>query len=342
MNVCYATDDNYAPMAGVSILSLLENNREEDEITVYLLDNHLSEENRQKLRSITEAHGRNLIFVNVDQVEQLLRDNGIEFTNYDGQFTLTYFFRLWMDQLVPEEVKRLIYLDCDTLIVDSLRPLYDLPLTDQQALAAMADCTRNEYKDQIKLSRTDNYYNSGVLLMDLVAWKKLRCSERILDHMQQVRAIYPLPDQDLINVVLKDNIRKGPLRFNLQSPNRMFPTWDAITTAYALKEEYYYGKREHDEAQKHPAVLHFSGMSFNRPWFANSNHPDRKLYRSYYARSPWANVPMQKNQPAFANRVRGWMYRLLIPPVNARISGPILKRWIYNTYLDPNCRWYNP
>lgn len=41
LNVLYLTDNNYAAFAGVSITSMFENNKHINEITVYLIDDHM-------------------------------------------------------------------------------------------------------------------------------------------------------------------------------------------------------------------------------------------------------------------------------------------------------------
>ena len=51
MNIVYATDDNYAYLAGGSLLLLLHNCRVN--MNIYILDDEISEDNRQKLSSIT-------------------------------------------------------------------------------------------------------------------------------------------------------------------------------------------------------------------------------------------------------------------------------------------------
>ena len=48
MNIVYSADDNYARHAGISIMSLLDNNKISDIINIYIIDNGISEENRKK------------------------------------------------------------------------------------------------------------------------------------------------------------------------------------------------------------------------------------------------------------------------------------------------------
>ena len=72
MNIIYATDDNYSFLAGVSIESLFENNKDAGEINVYILDDGISDNNKEQLKLVSNKYGRNLFYVNVkDFIEQI-------------------------------------------------------------------------------------------------------------------------------------------------------------------------------------------------------------------------------------------------------------------------------
>jgi len=49
MDIVYSSSDSYCDIAGISILSLLEHNRNVKELNLYLIDNQISAENKQKL-----------------------------------------------------------------------------------------------------------------------------------------------------------------------------------------------------------------------------------------------------------------------------------------------------
>lgn len=60
MNVMYASDENYAWLMGISMISLFENNRERDEIVVFLFNGHMSADSEQELRDAPV-----LVFTNI-------------------------------------------------------------------------------------------------------------------------------------------------------------------------------------------------------------------------------------------------------------------------------------
>ena len=52
MNIVYSSSDSYAPIAGVSIMSLLHNNTDSESINIYMIDNSISAENKHRFEEI--------------------------------------------------------------------------------------------------------------------------------------------------------------------------------------------------------------------------------------------------------------------------------------------------
>ena len=63
MNIVYSSDDNYARHIASSMVSLLENNLQEKDITFYILNVGLSKINIENLSNIAETYKREIIFV---------------------------------------------------------------------------------------------------------------------------------------------------------------------------------------------------------------------------------------------------------------------------------------
>ena len=119
MNVVYASNDGYARHLGTSLYSLLDKNRDFEEIAVYVLTLGLSEENQERLREIAEYFGRSLFFLNLDDLRERI---GYEVDT--GGFDISIMLRLFMGDMLPETVERVLYLDCDTVVLQSLKHLW--------------------------------------------------------------------------------------------------------------------------------------------------------------------------------------------------------------------------
>ncbi|PWT26248.1 glycosyltransferase family 8 protein [Butyrivibrio fibrisolvens] len=343
MNIIYATDDNYAYLAGVSMESLFINNRSTEVIDVYILDDGISEANKNKLGLIAQNYNRKVLFIDVQTISENIKKLTSVGFSYEGKDSFTAYSRLFMDDVLPESVKKALYIDCDTLVVSSLENAYNTKMPDDCVISMVVDCTQREYVKSLDMEQDNSYYNSGIILFDIDRWRSCKCGQLLIDHLQNVRSEYPLPDQDLLNVVLGDKINKLPLKYNVQSPNFMYKTYSSICSAYGLDEKHYYSKEDWADAMNSPAIIHFSGASFIRPWYFNSNHPLKKLYLKYYKNNVYYTEASYKNSFFKSNLptvVRYLMYLFLPSNINGIVSGHILKRWIQKQYIGENALWY--
>ena len=74
LNVLYQSNDNYAPITGVSLTSLLINSKDIEEINVYVLDDKISAKNIKKLKKTCEKFKRNIYIIDTDKILHKLKD----------------------------------------------------------------------------------------------------------------------------------------------------------------------------------------------------------------------------------------------------------------------------
>ena len=114
MNILYIFDNNFVPQAAASICSLLENNRFAENITIYIMSLHVSEDSEKKLEAFIgnyadEGHVRHTVFIEIDDIPSYF-DFEIDTAGWND----IVLARLLLDRFLPEEVERIIYLDADT------------------------------------------------------------------------------------------------------------------------------------------------------------------------------------------------------------------------------------
>ena len=199
MNILYQFNEKYVPYAGVSITSLLENNKDADYITIYLLGEAISTESRKKLLQQIEIYGRKGVFIDAVELIEEIKDVGLD--QYRGSYAAN--IRMFVNNFIPKTIDRLLYLDCDTIITDSLTDLFNIDMKDKP-VAMVLDSMCMNHKQAIGFLKNDLYFNSGVILFDLKEWRKRQCQERIMDHVKNIRSHYMAPDQDILNIVLKN------------------------------------------------------------------------------------------------------------------------------------------
>lgn len=128
--------------------------------------------------------------------------------------------RVGIASLLPDEVERIVYVDADSFTRRSIAGLFEMDLRGR-TIAACIDPfmpthrARHEwgstqesghtYRSDTSLPASQTYFNSGVLSIDLKAWRERTVEERILEVAGRLPGSYFLLDQDVMNQVLSDD-----------------------------------------------------------------------------------------------------------------------------------------
>lgn len=275
--VIYACDDNYAPLTAISAASLLKHNPGYE---IILLGYNLSASAIDTVRSRVVGHGGSFRYLDVSPAIARLVAIGA-----DSYVSYAVYSRIFIPELMTDESGKVLYLDCDTLVAGSLDDLFGLDL--QSPLALAPDAAHSAYKRVINLPSDKPYFNTGVALIDLEAWRASACTERLLEELQHPHGKNPLGDQDIIVRVLNDEITTLSIKWNFLSQ-------------YFLLEK-----------KVKPVIYHFSGHTLGRPWFTSSRHPLRKAYQAAAAEAGLPQVAEQTRKMAFEYKLQYWLYRLL-------------------------------
>ena len=127
MNFLLSSDNNYAPLLGVTIYSLLKNNQQDfNEINIHILDMGISKENKSKLNSICQNHECDVMleFIKADNLEEIL---GIKIK---ATRALATYARLFSSSLLNDDISKIVYLDCDAIVVGSFKELLNINIDD--------------------------------------------------------------------------------------------------------------------------------------------------------------------------------------------------------------------
>ena len=127
LTILYQSDDNYAAFMGVSICSLLENNKSAEEISIYIIDDSISKNNKELLLEMVQAYSRELFFISGEVV---LNDKEItDIFAYTGMRKNTHsYLKLFLDKIMPDCSGRVIYIDCDTAVTGNIQELITLDM----------------------------------------------------------------------------------------------------------------------------------------------------------------------------------------------------------------------
>ena len=297
--------------------SLLENNQHLENITVYVMGEGLSCQCILKFKELFYKYRRRIEFLDT---ENLIRNmQKINIPSYRGSYAAN--MRLFVADIIPDEVDRLLYLDSDTVIVGKLDPLIDLDMKTYP-IAMVLDSLGFAHKKELGIS--GGYYNSGTILFQMRLWKKGQYTKRIIHHIESVRSHYPMPDQDLLNVVCQGEIMTLEPQFNLQ-PIHVGFSWKLYCLVYGRNK--YYSQEDVQNAVENPVIYHFFRFCGEFPWNEDTVHPYVWVFDHYLHISPWKDYKKERAQLSISFSVEKWMYKYM-PSGIFMVLFEIAHRWM--------------
>ncbi len=255
-------DQNYLPQLQVLLTSISVNNPK-DTFVLSLLHSGIPEEAMEGVRRQCGAYGYSFLPIRVN-------DALFQGAPVTRQYPREMYYRLLAPHLLPKLLKRVLYLDPDILVINPLRPLWETDLQGK-LFAAAAHTGKTEFANsvnQLRLGTEQDYYNSGVLLMDLDAGRREIVPQEIFRYVEQHRKELILPDQDILNALYSEKIL--PLEDVLWN-------YDARNYSnYLLRSG---GRCDLRWVMEHTAILHFCGKE--KPWKPKYIHRFGILYQHY-------------------------------------------------------------
>ena len=257
--IFFATDDAYAPPLGVALESLLSNVKEGYELRIHILSTSLSAKNKLLLRKIVGERAK-LSFVDMKRriaaiaAQLVLRD----------YYSAATYLRLFISEMFPEYDKAL-YLDCDIAVNGDISRLYEVPLGKALVGAIPEDVmaridTFGRYVEVCLDIPRAEYFNAGILVMNLKRFRSERILERFVDLLARRR--FPVTqDQDYLNVLCHGSVAYVPYTYN--------------TSPLAT------------ELCDPPAIVHYK--LDRKPWHYEGIHFDECFWK-YAARTPYHDM----------------------------------------------------
>lgn len=295
MDIVYISNDNYAPYSGISILSLLENNKSVNNLNLHYINNGISKENKNKIEGIVNYYNRNITFYDVD-LDNIF--NKVGMNRHENEFQ---YIDLFLHEILPKDMDKVLYLDSDSIICGNISELWDENI-DEYYMGAVLEIklnldTASHYKRELGINEKDPYINAGVLLINLKKMRNSQISKEFVNYINNVNHVYY--DQDTINVVLNGKIKILNLKYNF------FPELPKIGYDNVMKwtkNEYYYTKSEYEEALDNIVFLHFQLGIEGRPWFKNTTVPFSEEFDKYAKLSPWSEEEIYtENKSSYKN-----------------------------------------
>ena len=257
-------NESYLPRLEVLLTSIFIN-QPDDPADIWLMHSGIPDEKFQPAEALCRMYGFGFYPVAIGT-------SAFKGAPISRQYPREMYYRLLASHLLPDRVHRIIYLDPDILVINSLRMLWE---TDMKGclFAAAAHTGTTELANsinQLRLGTDHNYYNSGVLLMDLDRGREEIIAEDIYKYAREHAKELLLPDQDILNIMYGQKI--------LEVDDSIW-NYDARNyNTYLLKSS---GICDMSWVMETTSVLHFCGRS--KPWQTGYIHRFGILYKHYMA-----------------------------------------------------------
>lgn len=264
VNIVMSFNDKYSIHAQVVIDSLLSHTKNGKKIFFYIIyDDNLSNKNIEKLNNKYKQK-TNLYFI-------YAKNTFIEkFPLNRDYISINTYYRLIIHEVLPETVKRVIYIDSDVVVCDDIINLWNIDLGGKIIGGCQDEGGVLQSRRLFGNKANNTYINAGVLLFDIEkAIEKYSnlsfyYSEVFYRNMENIT----LQDQDIVNIAYKNDIKIIPLNWNVTS--RIYSAND-LDKAYSDQEE--------KDARENPWIIHYTDT--RKPWKFSSTHPLKKLYWFY-------------------------------------------------------------
>lgn len=265
LHIACGADTRYAPYCGAMLHSLFARNAGRQIHIHYLCAPEFPVAMRELLARLVQRHQATLEF-------HVIADSDVAGLPAMRNIQRLVWYRTFLPELLPA-LERILYLDADTLVIDTLEPLWNTELGGRLFAAVpnvIHPSLRAERLRALGLPEAAPYFNSGVMLMDLVAMRRQGFTQRVLDYARQAHARLIWGDQDAINAVFPE------------SWLALHPRWNCMNSLfYWAAARHLLGDPVVNEAISRPAVLHFEGPDIVKPWHYLSRHPYRAAYQAH-------------------------------------------------------------
>jgi lipopolysaccharide biosynthesis glycosyltransferase len=226
-----------------------------------------------------------------------------------GRMPITTYQKLTLGEWLPAHVEKVIWLDCDLLVLDDLTTLWEtdlgewhvLAVPDQRVPLVSSRFGVAAYHD-LGLAPESHYFNAGVLLIDLARWRQDGVAADAMDYLNKYRDQVFFWDQEALNAVLA---RKWG---ELDSSWNQNPTIGHLVGSQKATE----GNRAAQRLQHEIRIAHFSGNL--KPWNSGGSSPYHDLYFRYLDQTAWSGWRPAKTWKGMAleayesSRLRRFMY----------------------------------
>ena len=228
VNLCFASNEKYAPHLATVLYSLLKNCDTKRMYDIIILHKDICREQQEKIKNMEKEGNVSIRFISMAQCEKKVEyDVGVYYsieTNY----------RLFLFGEMFAKYDKILYLDCDIIV---------------EGYPYNVDNYRTE---ALGMQVPENYFNAGVLVIDLKKIRQRINQEQVFEILH--RHNYKYNDQDVLNILFDGRVKVMDCRWNYMT----------YIPEQIAKENVNNRKLYEDLYREKPCIIHYT--SAEKPW----------------------------------------------------------------------------
>lgn len=315
-NIVYCTDDNYCLPTVVSIVSFIDTQspiaNDGEEYHIYVICDEVSENNLDKISKIHCPLNFKIFVIDAVEAKSFLPLEEIHLSTNVKHVSRTAFLKFVLCRLLPN-LKVVLYLDCDTLVLSDIREIFDIDLSSK-AVVAVKDYPRKIRKSDLSYIEVnhDSYFNSGVMLLNLEFIRKNNLDRRLIAY--RIVGYNKFQDQDAFNVVFSGYVEYA---------NPFLNYLQVYEIEYTVYHMIYFFDMDlplrFEDRLRLVKILHLAGPV--KPWEKSSKFTD--LFYKYYLLSPFSMEPLHLDRKvdnsishqsySYLRRICDWTKQKIFP-----------------------------
>ena len=302
IEVVCCLDDSFVEYSGLMLDSLFVHNPTENFRVHIILNSTACAKTKGRLSELGKKFSYEFCFYTVshDLIKSFPRKE-------KDHISVSAYIRLFMADLLPDNIDKVLYLDGDMIVVDSIKELWETKIDDVMVAAVEERYPFDtDSPDRLCYPREYSYFNSGVMMVNLKKWRETNFSHRCLELIQNHPERIHLHDQDVLNALVYNQKIFISIRWNLMD-------------FFVYKRPHIQDRRIDDwkEAIQHPAIIHFTGK--RKPWRHFCDSPYRDFYINFAKSRGWK---VQNRASALHYFMRKGLYKLINKKKTMKVPMP--------------------
>jgi|GEM_PF-217169 len=199
-------DNNFAMYLAVMLKSMVVNHKSSELLHAYIINEGITDKNVKKVEDSVSSDNIKLEWIKAESLD-VNNIKGLVLTHFKNYMT---YYRLLIQDLLPNTIKKAIYIDCDIVVNKDITDLWHMGFEDNLLFAVPDQFIDKVSKPvygiinykELGIPSEAKYFNAGVLLINLDKWRKEKISEKIIKFLKENKKYVNFEDQYGLNAIL--------------------------------------------------------------------------------------------------------------------------------------------